>query len=166
MNFSFKFGFLKSKIMNEKERLLDFFDYNSYCNVELIKVIAPKVDEFPKRVEEVMSHILNSHIFWNNRCTGKPDNDRWIVHSPGDLLKINEENHVLTRSVLTERELSEKISFTNSKGGISTVTLGDIYYHLSNHGTYHRGQLALLFRQSGVAEPVRTDYIFYKIMNQ
>lgn len=152
--------------MNEKERLLDFFEYNSYCNVELIKVLAPNMSAFPKRVEELMSHILNSHIFWNNRCTGKPDNDRWLIHAPEDLLKINEENHNITRSVLLGRELHEQISFTNSKGGKSIVNLGDIYYHLSNHGTYHRGQLALLFRQSGVAEPVRTDYIFYKIMNQ
>jgi len=153
-------------MMNEKKRLLDFFEYNSWCNVELIKVIAPKTHEFPKRVEEVMSHILNSHIFWNNRCTGKPDNDRWIIHPPEDMLEINEENHIITNSILNSRDLSEEISFKNSKGGISTVTLGDIYYHLSNHGTYHRGQLALLFRQSGVAEPLRTDYIYYKIKDK
>jgi len=152
--------------MNAKERLLDFFEYNDWCNTELIKVIVPKVGEFPKRVEELMSHLLNSHIFWNNRCTGKADNDRWIIHPPEDLLEINEQNHRITYEILSTRELSEKISFKNSKGGISTVSLGDIFYHLSNHGTYHRGQLALLFRQSGIAEPLRTDYIFYKIMDK
>lgn len=152
--------------MDTKERLIDFFNYNFWCNEELIKVIAPRTNDFPPRVQEVMSHILNSHIFWNNRCTGKPDNDRWIIHPPEDLMDINEENHEITNSILTKRDLAEEISFKNSKDGISTVTLGDIYFHLSNHGTYHRGQLALLFRQSGVAEPLRTDYIFYKIMNK
>lgn len=153
-------------MMNAKDRLIDFFEYNKWCNEQLIQIIAPRVEAFPKRVEELMSHLLNSHIFWNNRCTGKPDIDRWIVHPPEDLLEINERNHQITINVLTERELSEAISFRNSKGGISTVYLGDIYFHLSNHGTYHRGQLALLFRQSGIAEPLRTDYIFYKIKDQ
>ncbi|MDO5656689.1 MAG: DinB family protein [Flavobacteriaceae bacterium] len=152
--------------MNSKERLIDFFKYNQWCNQNIIEVMQPQMDKFPHRAVELISHILNSHIFWNNRCTGKPDNDRWIIHPAEKLSTINQENHQITFTQLENRPLSEEISFKNSAGGISTVNLGDIYYHLSNHGTYHRGQLALLFRQSGVAEPVRTDYIFYTIKDK
>jgi uncharacterized damage-inducible protein DinB len=35
-----------------------------------------------------------------------------------------------------------------------------IMIHLVNHGTYHRGQVAMLLRQKGF-EPVNTDYITY-----
>lgn len=149
-----------------KSKLNELFEYNLYCNIALIKAIEPHVDEFPPRVIELMNHVLNSHIFWNNRLTGKPDNDRWLIHPFQDLMKINEENHAITQSILENRDLTEVISFKNSKGGISTSTIEDIYFHLANHGTYHRGQLALLFRQSGVVEPVRTDFIFWKIMDQ
>ncbi|QLH28398.1 MAG: hypothetical protein HWD63_02710 [Candidatus Parvibacillus calidus] len=37
----------------------------------------------------------------------------------------------------------------------------DIIFHIINHSTYHRGQIAMEFRQSGL-EPLNTDYIFYK----
>lgn len=146
-----------------KAKLLDLFEYNSYFNVELINTIVPKLDLFPERVELVMNHILNSHIFWNNRLTGKPDIDRWQKHAPADLLKINEANHALTRKIIEERDLSEMITFKNSKGGDSHSSIEDIYFHLTNHGTYHRAQLAVMFRESGVAEPLRTDYIYWKI---
>lgn len=149
-----------------KSKLNELFDYNLYCNIELIKAIEPFIQEFPPRVIELMNHIVNSHIFWNNRLSGKPDNDRWFIHPFQDLMKINEENHAITRSILENRELREIISFKNSKGGISTSTIEDIFFHLANHGTYHRGQLALLFRQSGVTDPVRTDFIFWKIRDQ
>lgn len=149
-----------------KSKLIELFEYNLYCNRALIDAIEPQMNEFPPRVIELMNHLLNSHIFWNNRLTGKPDNDRWLIHPFSELRKINEANHALTKSILESRDLSEVISFQNSKGGVSTATIEDIYLHLANHGTYHRGQLALLFRQSGVAEPVRTDFIFWKIKDQ
>lgn len=148
-----------------KEKLIDLFEYNDYFNKELIKATQENEKQLSERAIQVMSHILNSHIFWNNRLIGQPDVDRWIVHPTDELLSINEKNHQLTFEILENRDLKEIIPFKNSKGGISTATIEDIYFHLANHGTYHRGQLATLFRQSGV-EPVRTDYIFYKIMNQ
>lgn len=146
-----------------KDKLRELFEYNSHYNQKLINAIEPKWDEFPERVRQLISHILNSHIFWNNRITGKPDNDRWIVHSPKKLLQINDENHKVTAEVLDSRKLSELIYFRNSKGGESSATIEDIYFHLVNHGTYHRGQIAMLFRQSGVLEPIQTDFIAWKV---
>lgn len=149
-----------------KEKLLELFDYNFYCNLELIKAMEPKQEEFPQRAIELINHIQNSHTFWNLRILGEADIERWQLHPFDELMQLNEKNHSTSRKILNEREVSEIISFKNSKGGVSTSSIEDIYFHLVNHGTYHRGQLALLFRQSGVAEPVRTDYIFWKIKDQ
>lgn len=145
-----------------KAKLIDLFEYNSHYNIDLINAIEPHLNHFPKKVEEIMNHILNSHIFWNNRIIGEPDIDRWQVRPYQDLIQINQDNHELTKKIILERDLSDTIAFKNSKGGISESNIEDIYFHLANHGTYHRGQLALLFRQSDV-EPLRTDYILYKI---
>lgn len=143
-------------------RLMELFEYNDYFNIKLIEAIQPNLEKLPKRAEEIMNHILNSHTFWNNRITGKPDIPRWTVHPYDELLKINEVNHEITTSILETRDLEDRISFKNSKGGTSTVSIGDIYFHLVNHGSYHRAQLAILFRQSGL-EPIQTDYIWWKI---
>lgn len=146
-----------------KDKLIELFEYNTHYNKILIEAIASKWDEFPERVRELISHILNSHTFWNNRIVGKPDIERWTVHSPDSLLKLNDDNHAVTADILDNRQLSEIITFRNSKGGESTASIEDIYFHLVNHGTYHRGQIALLFRQSGVIEPIQTDLIAWKV---
>lgn len=149
-----------------KAKLKELFQYNFDCNEEIIKAIEPFQDALPQRIIEITNHLINSHIFWNNRILGKPDNNRWQIHSFNDLISLNQENHFETGNILQNQEMEEIISFRNSKGTISTATIQDIYFHLINHGTYHRGQLALLFRQSGILEPIRTDYIFWKIKDQ
>jgi uncharacterized damage-inducible protein DinB len=36
-----------------------------------------------------------------------------------------------------------------------------IIFHVINHSTYHRGQIASEFKQNGL-DPMVTDYILYK----
>ncbi len=70
-------------------------------------------------------------------------------------------NHANTSSILEHVDLSAVLSYTNSSGRPFTNRVSDILFHIVNHSTYHRGQIALLLRQQGL-EPVPTDYIFYK----
>ena len=48
----------------------------------------------------------------------------------------------------------------NIKGERWTYRLAEILAHVVNHGTYHRGQLAHLLRDSGMAAP-STDYLIF-----
>lgn len=57
-------------------------------------------------------------------------------------------------------ELDQPITYTNSKGNSFTTALEDVIFHALNHETHHRGQIALVLRESGVAPPA-TDYIFF-----
>lgn len=52
------------------------------------------------------------------------------------------------------------IAYRNIKGEPYENPLGDILQHVVNHGTYHRGQLATMFRQLG-HKPPATDFIQY-----
>jgi uncharacterized damage-inducible protein DinB len=40
-------------------------------------------------------------------------------------------------------------------------TVVDMIHHCMNHSTYHRGQLITMGRQAGLADPPRTDFIYY-----
>jgi uncharacterized damage-inducible protein DinB len=42
-----------------------------------------------------------------------------------------------------------------------TNTIKDILFHIINHSTNHRGQIAVDFRNNGL-EPLVLDYVFYK----
>ena len=50
--------------------------------------------------------------------------------------------------------LTEKVSYTNSKGEAWTSTVEDILTHLVVHSAYHRGQIASDMRASGGVSPL------------
>ena len=56
------------------------------------------------------------------------------------------------------------ISYTNTQGLSFETPLHEIIRHVLHHGTYHRGQLALLIRDLGFTPPY-TDYIAF-VRNQ
>ena len=61
---------------------------------------------------------------------------------------------------LTPAELSRVIPYVNSAGDAFHSTVEDILVHVAMHGSYHRGQVALLLRDAG-CEPSPTDYIAF-----
>jgi uncharacterized damage-inducible protein DinB len=60
-------------------------------------------------------------------------------------------------SKLTDERLDEPLSYSGFDGKDFTRRLGDALFHVANHGTYHRGQIATLLRQLG-KKPASTDF--------
>ena len=57
--------------------------------------------------------------------------------------------------------ITKKIIYKNSKGIEFSNTVQDVIFHVINHSTYHRAQIASDLKANGI-EPINTDYIFYK----
>jgi uncharacterized damage-inducible protein DinB len=57
--------------------------------------------------------------------------------------------------------LESTVNYSNSKGAHFQNSVRDVFYHIINHSSYHRAQIATLFKQGGL-EPINTDYIFFK----
>lgn len=53
----------------------------------------------------------------------------------------------------------QTIVYKNMKGDAYENSVEEILYHLVNHGSYHRGQIITLLRESGVTQLVSTDLI-------
>ena len=60
---------------------------------------------------------------------------------------------------LCDEELSQAISYKNTKGIESTKNLFSLLMHVFNHQTHHRGQVTALLSQSGVDVGI-TDLVF------
>lgn len=119
-------------------------------------------DKVPEKSRKLFDHILTAHHIWNARLNGQVPRYRvWERLSADVLEKVHEENQILTGKILEGKDLSEKINYKNSKGVLYHRNIGDILFHMVNHATYHRGQIATNFRESGL-EPLVTDYIYYK----
>jgi len=136
--------------------------YNHHFNRQLATLFAAHADKTPEKSVKWFSHILNAHRVWNSRIlSDKNKFGVWDVHDANELIQINEVNYMDSMKILDQGSLQTEIKYVTSKGEPFTNTTRDILFHIINHSTYHRGQIAADFRLHGI-EPIATDYIFYK----
>lgn len=111
-----------------------------------------------------LRHIVFAEWLWLRRWKGLP-REPWTFDQ-ADLprlrkhcLDVSASRQAFLKSVRND-DLEKRITYTNDASQKWTYTLGDMMQHLVNHSTYHRGQLASLLREIGVAPPP-TDLLVY-----
>lgn len=121
------------------------------------------LEEVPAKSKELFSHMLNAHNLWNARITGKkPKYDIWQLHEVSQWADIHYENQRASFEITSNADDFEKrIDYENSEGRLFTNTLQDLLFHIINHSTHHRGQIATDFRRNELT-PQPMDYVFYK----
>jgi uncharacterized damage-inducible protein DinB len=62
---------------------------------------------------------------------------------------------------LPESRQDEVVSFRFIGGGPGAMTRREILMHVANHGTYHRGNVASMMYQAGVAPPTTDLPVFF-----
>jgi len=140
----------------------ELFHYNNHFNQKIISVLQENPEKAPEKCITLLSHILNSHQIWNCRLQSEQRSyNAWEVHQIKDLKEIDRKNFEHSILILDKFELSQAIQYSNSKGQLFNNSVRDILFQVINHSTYHRGQIATEFRQTGL-EPLLTDYIYYK----
>ncbi|TYP97134.1 putative damage-inducible protein DinB [Sphingobacterium allocomposti] len=140
----------------------ELFDYSHQCNQNLIELIMKNTGTLPDKVIQLYSHILNAHQIWNNRIDPEqPLFDVWQVHPVTGFVSIESMNYDHSLRLLERCNLDEVVHYKTSKGQALRSSTRDILFHIINHSTYHRAQIATEFRNCGL-EPLVTDYIVYK----
>lgn len=121
------------------------------------------IEKVPEKSQELFSHILNAHHIWNARILGRPlDFGVWDKHAIKDWADIHYENQRSSFDITTNADNFEKrIDYENTEGRLFTNTLQDMLFHIINHSTNHRGQIATDFRNNNI-EPIVLDYVYYK----
>ena len=138
------------------------FDYNFYCNKQLIEACVA-MHNVPEKSKELFSHILNAHHRWNSVVTDKkPEYDIFQIHEVSNWGDIHYENQRSSFEITTNADDFEKrIDFENAEGRLFTNTLQDVLFHIINHSAHHRGQISMNFRANDIS-PIPLDYITYK----
>lgn len=142
--------------------LHQLFDYNFYCNKQLIEQCSA-IDPLPEKCKKLFSHILNAHHVWNNRILGKPrEFEVWQLHELKTWEDIHYENQRTSFEIITNADdFTTRIDYETTEGRTYANELKDILFHIVNHSSHHRGQILMDFREIGT-EPQPLDYIFYK----
>lgn len=141
--------------------LEELLNYTKVADLKVISVFREANRALP-RAEYLFNHILNSHHIWVRRIRlEKPDFERFDPHPVREFEELLLQNCRESLEVLKEGNLSAEISYSNSGGETFSNVVSDILFHVVNHSTYHRAQVASEFRMNGLTPPV-TDFIILK----
>ena len=152
--------------------LIKLLKYNTWANRAVATQVEPfPIDLFEKNVggsfgslKATMVHLLESDWLWLKRFHGiplAPELPKWDTSSPATLHKAWKEVQDDMLEVVNTLTVDKQVEFITRKGAHLIMPLEDIILHLTQHGSYHRGQLTHIIRQLG-QQPVSTDYfVFY-----
>lgn len=139
----------------------ELLDYTFHFNNRIIEVLTHTAT-VPEKSVLLLNHTINAQEIWNARiqevycATGV-----WEIRPTGALAALNGINYENSKQITETFDFDKKILYTNSKGDSFENTVKDMLFHMVNHSTYHRGQIAVDFKANGLT-PLVTDYIFYK----
>ena len=145
-----------------KEFFIDILQYNFSMNEKLILFCEENSEKISEKAHLLLSHLVNSQNIWNRRIFGEQMVYGVWETIPYEILKkMNQENLDNSHKVLETIDLESIIHYKNLKGESLQRKAKDIVFHYTNHGTYHRAQIATDFKNTGL-EPMVTDFIYYK----
>jgi uncharacterized damage-inducible protein DinB len=134
--------------------------YNRQVNADMIKHLE-EASPSNERITLLISHIVNAHQIWLERMQGKSMTVKvFELRSYEQLRKQNEDNYLLTDEIIEQRNLDETISYVNLKRQRFSNHIHEMFLHLFNHSSYHRGQINQLLVQEGKQAMV-SDFIVY-----
>lgn len=137
------------------------FSYNAWANREAVNAI-DTAGGGDQRSLQLMAHIFAAERVWLERLKQLPQSVP--VWPEFDLSRCQQESGELGRlweeylELTTAGDVSQNISYKNSKGESWTSSVVDVLTHVVMHSAYHRGQIASHMRETGQT-PAYTDFI-------
>lgn len=144
-----------------KEEFKELFTYNNHFNQKLIALLSENLQSISDKNLRLINHLVNAQQIWNARIASEEEFEVWQVNKWEELLRIDNENYSKSIEIIDSSKLDNIIEYVNSKGIKFSNKIKDILFHIINHSTYHRAQIATELKNCGI-EPINTDYVFYK----
>lgn len=157
--------------------LLHFlFQFNQWADRRLLDTSASLSDEQFTRnlgssfgsVRDTLAHLYGAGWVWNERFQGRSPSALPTGTTFPDYASVRarlediDRHYVDYTSQLTQQDLDRVIRYRSFAGDEFSNPLWQSLHQVSNHATYHRGQVVTMLRQLGV-KPVSTDLIgFYR----
>src|SRR5262245_39342374 len=152
--------------------LRELFAFQRWATAKMLDCVAPLTEEEYRReiggsfasVSGTLVHCYGADWVWLERFHGRSPR---ALPKEGDLSHfkavrpqwetVQDERDAFLAGLTPER-LEDPLSYVNFAGESCRYPLGDALFHVTNHLTYHRGQVATLLRQLGKSQ-VATDYL-------
>lgn len=146
--------------------LRTLFEHLAWADANVRDALRAMPAESPERQRalSIYAHLAASEHVWLARLEG-----RAAAYSVWPDLDLDAAEALAVESAaalqayvarLSPADLGSQVTYRNSAGQEFRNGVQDVLAHVALHGSYHRGQLALLARQGG-GVPASTDYIAY-----
>ena len=147
--------------------------YNSWATNRTFETLDQLTDEQYSKdmrtshgsIKGTMVHLVGAEKIWLERFNEAPQ--PFLGENPpetvAELRTIWEQTGHATAKwlgMMNDRKLAETFSMKSRKGDQLTPVFWQAFQHVTNHSTYHRGQVVAMLRQIGVA-PKGTDMILF-----
>ena len=138
-----------------KAFFLDKFEADFRSNQQWCALLEDNEGDLSDFAISSFSHIVNVHHIWISRISGlKIESHTWDQLPLEFLEKLCQENYLKTVDYLEKEELNNTVDYQSEEGANLSKTDVDILYHILNHTTYHRAQIANNLRNNGIIPPV------------
>lgn len=154
----------------------DFFkeaaEYNLWANTIVCSWLEQISDEQWNReiissfnsIQETVLHIISAEKAWLQRFKKEPV--EWLQStykgSKEDHIKLWKETSAELKNFIDafdEKEFDTNLDFKRLNGEAYSMPYYQLFAHVVNHATYHRGQLVTMLRQAGFANISSTDLL-------
>ena len=130
----------------------DNLAYDHWANTRMLGCM--KNNEASEQIRILFSHILNAQHVWTHRIMKKETlYGVWEIHNNDKLTKLIKENGQYLQFIFKNYQMEENIHYHDSKGEAFENLVGDILFHVFNHGNYHRAQINTIWREQEVTPP-------------
>jgi uncharacterized damage-inducible protein DinB len=158
------------------ELLRFLFQYNLWADLRTLDACSSlSGEQFTRNlgssfgsVRDTLAHLYGAEWIWNERIQGRSPTALIPGTTFPDLNSVRAKLEEMDRyyidfvSNLSQQDLDRVIHYNGFNGDAFSNPLWQILHQLTNHASYHRGQVVTLLRQLGV-KPVSTDLIrFYR----
>jgi uncharacterized damage-inducible protein DinB len=141
--------------------LQNLINYTFLADKKIMDVFLQLNTSIPE-AEKLFSHVLNAQHIWAKRIFHEePEYDIFEIHPVVEYENIHLRNTEFLLQIFRSRDPEELVIYRNSQGAEFVNKISDILFHVVNHSTYHRAQIATQFRLNGITPP-STDYIMFK----
>jgi uncharacterized damage-inducible protein DinB len=145
-----------------KEFFLQWYRYNAWANRRVIGCLEQQAVS-DEKILTVFGHLMAANFIWLNRIQNLPKSEYklWGHYDLQTLRNmVDEADQRWSEFIHSSESFDRILKYNNYVGDYFENNVQQIMIHLVNHGTYHRGQVAMLLRQKGY-EPVNTDFITF-----
>lgn len=148
---------LRTKPMSQDLKRL--FQYDFWANREVATALGTLKTPPPASLKR-LAHIVSAETLWLERLTQQKQTYPVWPEFTLDQCKLGLDS-VAKRwmdCLATTTDLSQTVTYKNTKGESFTSVKSDILMHVILHSAYHRGQIAADMRAAGFT-PAYTDFI-------